>query len=60
MAFDEKLAEELRSQIQDLDRLRTRVEQAIERANGKLDEVVNKGKSREEVFPRPKQPKGSP
>ena len=59
MAVDEKLAEELKSQIQDLVRLRTRVDEAIERANGKLDEV-NKGKSREEVFPRPKEIKCSP
>jgi hypothetical protein len=60
MAYDEKLAKELDSQIKDLVRLRTRVEEAIERANGKLEDVVKKGKSREEVFSRPTQSKSSP
>jgi hypothetical protein len=55
MAYDEKLAKELESQIKDLDRLRLRVEEAIERANVKLNDVVEKGMSREEVFSRPKQ-----
>jgi hypothetical protein len=59
MAYDDKLAKELDSQIKDLVRLRDRVEEAIERANGKLEDV-KKGKSREEVFSRPTQSKSSP
>lgn len=59
MAYDDKLAKELDSQIKDLVRLRDRVEEAIERANGKLEDV-KKGKSREEVFSRPTQTKSSP
>jgi hypothetical protein len=59
MAYDDKLAKELDSQIKDLVRLRDRVEEAIERANGKLEDV-KKGKSREEVFSRPTQSKSTP
>jgi hypothetical protein len=53
MAVDDKLKHELTNQIKLLEKLRDRTEEAIGRANEKLNEVKS-GKSRDDVFPRKK------